>query len=264
MGESESSKAQHLGRYRDDPLSEMLNAPGIMVTAVQNKERSAEREFIDYLEQVVDELYPETVEVDVKDDPEEEEDLEKMLKKELEGMSGKGKQMSTRFRLCRHEVACVFYVVCLPPLEPLKIILHILEKMEKTAKCPFKFVKRTIPIQAASGATLVQLKESSKSIIARGFEPVLSEDKSLRFGIIVSARHWDKLQKLDMIKNLAENVEELGMGHKVDLNNQDRTILIEAYKNSLGVSVVREYERYKKVSFDVSCWPFLLLPFAHH
>lgn len=97
-----------------------MTCPGICATAIQNKERSAERELVDYLErvnqilelygrklmgsglQVADELYP-TLEATVKQerDTAEDVDLEEMLKQELAGMSVNKK--STRFRQCFRE-----------------------------------------------------------------------------------------------------------------------------------------------------------------
>jgi tRNA acetyltransferase TAN1 len=74
------------------------------VTAVQNKERSAERELVDALEQIADILYPETGADAAAQEEEEEEDMEKMLQKELSGISSD--QKSKRFRLCRHDTPC--------------------------------------------------------------------------------------------------------------------------------------------------------------
>lgn len=72
--------------------------------AVQNKERSAERELVEALEQIADELYPETSDTADQTEVDENEDMEAMLKRELSGMSGD--QRSKRFRLCRHETPC--------------------------------------------------------------------------------------------------------------------------------------------------------------
>ena len=74
------------------------------MTAVQNKERSAERELVEALEQIADELYPEDSDGADNNEGEEGEDMEAMLKRELSGMSGD--QRSKRFRLCRHETPC--------------------------------------------------------------------------------------------------------------------------------------------------------------
>lgn len=55
------------------------------------------------LEQVADELYPETADT-VEAQENEEEDMEAMLQRELKEMSGD--KRSKRFRLCRHETPC--------------------------------------------------------------------------------------------------------------------------------------------------------------
>jgi len=52
--------------------------------------------------QIVDQLYPETMEVPVKED-EIEDDLEAALERELKGLS---ERKSSRFRLCRHDTPC--------------------------------------------------------------------------------------------------------------------------------------------------------------
>ena len=68
---------------------------------------------------------------------------------------------------------------------------------------------------------------------------------------------------MDMIRAVAEKVTLVDKGHKVDLKNPDRTILIEVHRvrslcmnvyhvadhlqNRLGISVVQDYERFRKV-----------------
>lgn len=51
--------------------------------------------------------------------------------------------------------------------------------------------------------------------------------------MVVNSRNSQKLERLDMIKTVAENVELLEAGHSVDLGKPDRTILIELAKVSL-------------------------------
>lgn len=88
-------------------------APGIIVTAVQNKERTAERELVEALEQIADELYPETIQSSFEEGEEDgsgngdgdgEMDMETMLQRELNGISSDRK--SNRIRLCRHDTPC--------------------------------------------------------------------------------------------------------------------------------------------------------------
>jgi len=48
--------------------------------------------------------------------------------------------------------------------------------------------------------------------------------------VVVNTRNSHKLDRLEMIKTVAENVEALKGGHSVDLKNPDRTIVIEVNK----------------------------------
>jgi adenylyl- and sulfurtransferase ThiI len=51
-----------------------------------------------------------------------------------------------------------------------------------------------------------------------------------QFAVIVNSRNSHKLDRMEMIKTVAEVVDGLGHGHKVDLGNPDRTIIIEVNK----------------------------------
>jgi len=124
---------------------------------------------------------------------------------------------------------------------------HLLRRIQKSAKCPFKyallnpsghdqdsqeltnrFVSRVIPIQATTTATIKNLQSISIPIIKSGFET--PDNKPLKFAVVVNTRNSHKLDRLEMIKTVAENVEALGVGHSVDLSNPDRTIIIEVNK----------------------------------
>jgi tRNA acetyltransferase TAN1 len=83
---------------------DLISVPGIIVTAVQNKEKTAERELVEALEGIADELYPETATGQKEEEDEGEMDMEAMLKKELSGISSEEK--SKRIRLCKHDTAC--------------------------------------------------------------------------------------------------------------------------------------------------------------
>jgi tRNA acetyltransferase TAN1 len=99
-----------------------------------------------------------------------------------------------------------------------------------------RFVSRVIPISGTTTATIKNLQSVSIPIIKSGFET--PENKPLKFAVVVNTRNSHKLDRLEMIKTVAENVEALGAGHSVDLSNPDRTIIIEVNKvchfHSLG------------------------------
>ncbi len=55
----------------------------------------------------------------------------------------------------------------------------------------------------------------------------------IQFAINTNTRSSDRLDRLDMIKTVADQVVKLNQWHKVDLANPERTIMIELYKVSI-------------------------------
>jgi adenylyl- and sulfurtransferase ThiI len=53
-----------------------------------------------------------------------------------------------------------------------------------------------------------------------------------QFAIHTNSRNSDRLDRLDMIKRVADEVVALGNGHTVDLKSPDRTVLVEVNKVS--------------------------------
>ncbi|KAK4685628.1 tRNA acetyltransferase TAN1, partial [Tremellales sp. Uapishka_1] len=254
---SGESKVYPMDRYREKPMPEILTSPGFCATAVKGKERDAEKELIDVLEQIADELYPDTAVVDIKaeQDDDEEMDLEKMLQQELQTMVKPSK--SPRYRLCAYDTACISYINVLSPLDPIRILQHLMGQIETTGRSPFKWVQRLTPVSAVGHATLAQLVEIAAPVIKSGF--ATPTNRALRFGIIPTSRCSSRLDRMEMIKAVAEQIETLGAGHKVDLKEPERTVLIEVFKNHLGISVVQDFDRYKKVYLCVSDIPDLEL-----
>ncbi|WWC90599.1 uncharacterized protein L201_005535 [Kwoniella dendrophila CBS 6074] len=236
-------KLNPLGKYRSKPMPEILGAPGICVTTVKNKERAAEAELIDYLERIADELYPDTIESEEIDgEGDDHLDFEAQLKKDLESMDQSKK--SKRFQLCYHDIICVIHINVLPPLSPHKLVRHIMEQAESSAKTQLKWCKRIIPINGSSGATVKQLSELAAGIVKDGF--TTEDGKALKFAIDTNSRQSEKLDRMRMIHTVAEEVTKLDKGHSVDLKNPDKTILVELYKNTVGIAIVEDYERFKK------------------
>ena len=59
---------------------------------------------------------------------------------------------------------------------------------------------------------------------------LLSTSTDAKYGIMPTTRSSNKLDRLDMIRTVADQIGALPGGHKVDLQNQERTVMIELYK----------------------------------
>jgi tRNA acetyltransferase TAN1 len=146
---------------------------------VQNKEMIAEREIIDALEEAADELYPSTG--GGADEEEEGGDIEDMLKRELEGLASHKTRQSQRFRVCKRETGCselpvhlsqltsVLYINVLPPLDPIALVRHIIERCERTARCSFRFIQRLTPVSSTSHADMAGLRRIASEVLPGPF-----------------------------------------------------------------------------------------------
>lgn len=146
----------------------------------------------------------------------------------------------------------------LEPLDPVRLVHHILEQTERTAKCPFRcvlpvenrllisrYLKRIVPLSAVSNATLPSLRTSALPVLTKGFESPTNQ--SFKYGITPNTKSSQKLDRLEMIRTVADLIGTLPGGHKVDLKDQERSVMIELYKGRIGISVLRDYARFSKV-----------------
>lgn len=71
--------------------------------------------------------------------------------------------------LTRAKLTAVFYVIVLEPLDPVRLVHRILERTEETVQCPFRFLRRIVPITGTTNATIPALKTLAAPVIREGF-----------------------------------------------------------------------------------------------
>ena len=77
----------------------------------------------------------------------------------------------------------VFYVEVLEPLDPVRIVHYIMEQTEKNAKCPFRYLRRIVPMMGVTNATLPSLKVVAEPVVAAGFSTPENTQFKVREGI---------------------------------------------------------------------------------
>lgn len=61
------------------------------------------------------------------------------------------------------------YIIVLAPLDPVKLVTHIMEGCERARKCSLRFVQRLTPITRAGNGTLNSLAELARDVLPAGF-----------------------------------------------------------------------------------------------
>ena len=104
-----------------------------------------------------------------------------------------------------------------------------------------RFIKRITPVSLLCKTLSGGLDELCDQILKPHFH---KDDSSFKFAIRPTIRNNDKLDRDAIIQVVAKAV---GTNHKVDLKGYDKMILVDVYRNIIGMSVVgSDYDKLKK------------------
>ncbi|KAH8724661.1 hypothetical protein GQ44DRAFT_708562 [Phaeosphaeriaceae sp. PMI808] len=175
----------------------------------------------------------------------EEDDIEAEINKELADIRKPAtKSLFTSIKL---DTQCLIFFKTQSPVEPVSFIEKLCQDVaagESLQNC--RYVKRLTPITKIDKATAKGLEAVAKEVLAPHFHG--SNQRCKKFAIKPSIRNNKELTRDEIIRTVASIV---GPGHKVDLRGYDLLIIVEIYKNIVGMSVVgSDFERLKRFNLE--------------
>ncbi|KAJ1307193.1 hypothetical protein OPQ81_001308 [Rhizoctonia solani] len=233
------------------PSRRAIDGPGIWAMTVKGKEKQAANELCEIIESISDRLWPKppstmgpTADAE-EDGSEEDEDIEKQLAKELSDINKpKAKDTSDRrIATCSTETACVIYITTKSPIDPVEVVLQHMEQVSQTGLSGTRALVRLVPASGICAANMTAISSLATDIFTKAFSGEGVEPK--KYKIELRIRSHKVLTKDEVIKGIAQCVPT-DKGHTVDLTNQDTTILVELFKGICTISVVPDYEKYKR------------------
>ena len=168
-------------------------------------------------------------------------DLEASIQSELSDM-----QRPTTpaiFQNIKIDTRCIVFVRTQKPIEPVSFVKQICqEALDDSNGKRTRYIKRMTPMTMMGKATESGLETVAKHVLGPHFH--VEGAPSRKFAIRPTIREHSDLKRDDVIKNTARLV---GPKHSVDLKQYDLLILVEIYRNVLGMSVVgNDYEKLKR------------------
>lgn len=137
----------------------------------------------------------------------------------------------------------------LPPLsdppvwDPIATVDQILEdRLSNTiTEAPLsRFVTRMIPIQATCFAAEEELRLTCQQLLPRYFPSTTQT-----FAIVMKRRSCERLQRDAIIDTIATIVLQIAPHCKAQMEQPDLTIMVEICRSLCGISVLKNYHRYK-------------------
>ncbi|KAG4304345.1 hypothetical protein PORY_002320 [Pneumocystis oryctolagi] len=218
---------------------------GVFVTCTRTHERQATREILS--------LFSEFLEKYVKDD-EENRILdsfsvknspicwEERIAQEVTELREKN---SRKLQVIDTKTPCVIFIRTKWPIDPVEIVRDLCEKIQLNQVKRIRWCQRLTPVTLTACATLPDLQKLAQKVLKPHFHKGCSESLKERFAIHPNLRNHTKMIRDDIIKTVASVV---GSQHKVDLKNYDFLIIVEVFKGICGMSVIRDFEKYKKLN----------------
>ncbi|CAH02633.1 putative tRNA acetyltransferase [Kluyveromyces lactis] len=267
------SKGGIVKRYKVVKSTLDPNTSGIYITCARNKEKAAASEILSIFEEKVEEYYSDelnamnsaspdgsgSIEIESKEpvttESKKEISIEEELQQELEGLKNhkttivdtkKNKPILEQLDL---QTECLVFVKTRKPIVPEKFVHRIIRDLADPhdLRKRTRFVQKLTPITDSCHASMEELAKLCERVLPQHFHK--EEMVPVKFAVEINKRNFSTMDKMEMIKYIAGFVGKQGsLEHKVDLKNYDKLVLLQCFKNNIGMCVVdKDYRTdYKK------------------
>lgn len=146
---------------------------------------------------------------------------------------------------------CVIFCKTRKPVIPEQFVHSLIENLADPANMEkrTRYIQKLTPITSSCSASMDQLIKLAERVLAPHFHGE-NGSKHYKFAVEVTRRNFNTFERLDIIKQVVAQVIQNGKyNHEVNLKDYDKLILIECFKNNIGMSVVdgdysKSYKKY--------------------
>lgn len=171
----------------------------------------------------------------------EEEDISTQLANEIKTMTESSKLDRTRFQQVETKTPnCVFIKTSIA--DPIGLGVKIVRDIAATKKQKTRILLRFIPVEVVCKASVEDIKNAAGKLFDQYFLNV--EPKT--FSIVVNKRYNNSVDRMAIIRELADIVAFKNVQHKVDLKNAELSVVVEIIKGLCCLTVLPDYNELKK------------------
>ncbi|KAK9473995.1 uncharacterized protein V1510DRAFT_442473 [Dipodascopsis tothii] len=222
---------------------------GVFVTCNRNHERQCTQELIELFNEEAEKQYDLTA----ASDDDDGDDVEASLAKELDAL--KQKKTGSLFTPVALQCECgmllagtltaVLFFRTRKPVVPTQFVHKICADALASGAKTTRHTLRLSPVTLTATANEEELVKLAQTVLAPHFHG--EGVAPLKYAIRPTIRNHTTMSRDRVIKLVAD---EVGAPHTVDLANYDRLILIEIFKSVVGLSVVEDYEQFKRYNLQ--------------
>lgn len=175
------------------------------------------------------------------DSDSETEDISSQLDNEIQDSIKAKAHTERRFQQVDTSTPnCLFIKTTLR--NPVGLAEKILRDLAATKIQKTRFLLRLIPIETVSRANIDDIKLAAGKLFDKHFLNTTPQT----FSIVVNKRYNNNIDRMEIIRELADIITFKNAAHKVDLRDPRLTVIVEVIKGLCCLSVVPDYLQLKK------------------
>lgn len=242
-GSHEKSKKFKAGGFIDPGTS------GIFATCNRGREQQCRKELMNLFAEKAEQYYDKT-ELNGGSDDENEENLsiEEKIRREVQEIQDKKDTRSELLKPIDLDCECLVFIKTRKPIAPETFVERLCQECKESQAKTTRYTQRLTPITFSASSTIEEIKKLAKRVLEPHFHQKENQ-KPYKYAIQVTRRNFNAVPKDDIIRAIAECVGR-DHGHRVDLKQYDKLILVECYKSNVGMSVVNDYLTYEKFNLQ--------------
>ncbi|KAG2107796.1 hypothetical protein BD769DRAFT_1366122 [Suillus cothurnatus] len=228
-----------------------IEGPGILATCVKGEEKGTVGELYDLFESLAADMWlieghdsSANDRYRGSDAEENEHDLEMQITKEVAAL--KRPKVEKRTSACMSSISStypdcldpVIFMSCKPPVDSVKLVMKHVENVQETGVMRTKYTHRLTPVSGTCVANLPELHSlCRRTVIA------YCAQENTEGWVELRVRNHNTLTRMKIIQEVAKCMPS---NYTVDLDDPDVFILVEVFKSTFGMNIVKDYYRFRK------------------
>lgn len=174
-------------------------------------------------------------------DEEQEEDISTQLENQVKNMNDPKLLNIKRFKQIDTKTMNCLFINC-PMDDPMELGLKIVRDIAATKIHKSRYILRFLPVEIICKATLEDIKNAAGTLLDKYF--LNTEPKT--FSVVVNKRFNNSVERMKIIRELAEMITFKNVLHKVNLRNPQLSVIVEVNKGLCCLAVLPDYMQLRK------------------
>ncbi|KAK9810664.1 hypothetical protein WJX73_008554 [Symbiochloris irregularis] len=235
-GSGASKQRKHF--YNHSSAAVPLHSRGFLVSCIGGRERQAAHEAIALLSEYLDE--------DTEEQPAQPDtgtqDFSKLIQEEVQELKS---QRGKVFEWHKTNINGLLYLSLSKDAEsvdPVSLVTKIATDVKQSKQCKSRACLRFLPIQTVCHAKLEDIRTAAAKLCKDAFPG--DQATPTTFAVAYEHRASVSLKRGEVIDAVVDGVPQ--PPHKVNLDNPDKTIIVQLIKSNCAMSIVGQYKQLGK------------------